>query len=84
MAIPGQRNSWWLPAKQREAQRQLERQASQLLRADRARQRPREAAPKPNTAAPEPASRGWVKLGDLRAVLRKSKKAEAGICVRKI
>jgi hypothetical protein len=47
----------------------LEREASKILRADRRRQRPPTPAPRP--AKPEPKRNGWIKLEDLRRVMRR-------------
>jgi hypothetical protein len=77
MGIRGRGFPDWPPVLRREEQRWLEKEATKLLRDDRARQRQRESAPKPNTTVPEAVLRngGWVNLGDLRMALRKKRGA---------
>jgi hypothetical protein len=82
MGIRGRGFTDWPPAKRREEQRRLEKEATKILRSDRARQQQqREAAQKaePKHEPGPERNGGWVNLSDLKAALRKK---ERRICVR--
>jgi hypothetical protein len=77
--IPGQANKWYPPKNRREAERaELVRQANKLLAADRRSQRARDRitnlADKCSETTVPVSKNGWIKLQDLRTVMRKEKK----------
>jgi hypothetical protein len=81
MGVSGRGFYDWPIAKKREQERALERQATKILAADRARQRQLES-PKPKHKEPEPVSKNdWIQLEDLQRALRK--KGGHQICLRK-
>jgi hypothetical protein len=70
--ISGQRNRWWRPAQIRERQAALERQADEILKSNRRRQRRTNAPVRSAPPAPETVTK-WIKLGDLKVALRKAR-----------
>jgi hypothetical protein len=74
--MKGQGHRWYAPALQRERERaQLERQATELLAADRRRQRKAQTAPPRPTPKPQEPPSKWLKLSDLKRALRNQSRA---------